>query len=103
MTVYPMEERQKARSAIIRLTDLAGEAKRAQERGLILPDATLKGIVQLTGTSEKSRQVDALTSPADSLQKRHLDRLQPLAADEFNAFCEFVNPDEAPASRWHIW
>jgi predicted phage terminase large subunit-like protein len=40
---------------------------------------------------------------AERLQKQHLDKLLPLAANEFNAFCEYVNPDEAPASAWHIW
>lgn len=101
--IYPMAERVKTRASITRLIDLAGEAKRSAERGLILPEVTEKGIIQLTGTSDRSRQVDALTSLGDELQKRHLEKLLPLAKDEFNAFCEYVSPDEPPASAWHVW
>jgi predicted phage terminase large subunit-like protein len=101
--VYLHDDRARARSAVSRLTNLATEAKRAAERGLLLPDVTEAAIVQLTQTTERSRQVDALSMLADRLQKQHLDKLLPLAANEFNAFCEYVNPDEAPASAWHLW
>jgi predicted phage terminase large subunit-like protein len=103
MSVYSLEERARARHAVTRLSELANEAKRASERGLLLPPVTEKGIIQLTGTSERSNQIDALTALAGELQKRHLDKLLPLAANEFNAFCEYVNPDEPPASAWHVF
>jgi predicted phage terminase large subunit-like protein len=101
--IYPHEERARSRHAVDRLNTLAQEAKRAAERGLILPPTTEAGIIQLTGTSERSSQVDALTNLANELQKRHLDKLLPLAHDEFNAFCEYVSPDEPPSSRWHMF
>lgn len=98
-----MDDRAKARDSINRLNDLAAQAQRSAERGLILPEITEKGIIQITGVSERSRQVDALSALGQELQKRHLDRLLPLAQNEFNAFCEYVSPDEPPASAWHIW
>jgi len=103
MSEYSQIERAKARSSIKRLNDLAGEATRAAERGLILPPATEKGIIQITGASERSAQVDALSGLAEQLLKRHLEQLLPLARNEFNAFCEYVSSDEPPASPWHIW
>jgi hypothetical protein len=101
--IYPVEERARARGAVRRLHALGAEAKRASESGLLLPEATRRGIIQLTQTEDKSRQVDALTALATELEKRHLDKLLPLAHDEFNAFCEYVNPGEPPESKWHIW
>jgi hypothetical protein len=103
LTPYPFEERARTRSAVLRINDLAGTAKEAAERGLILPEATRQGIIKLTGVSDLSRSVDALTALSGELQKRHLDQLKPLARDEFNAFCEYVNPEEPPASAWHQW
>jgi predicted phage terminase large subunit-like protein len=103
MPVYSLEERQRARHAVSRLNSLAQEAKQASERGLLLPPVTEAGIVQLTKTSERSNQIDALTALGADLQRRHLDKLLPLARDEFNAFCEYVIPDEAPTSPWHVF
>ncbi len=100
---YPREERARARSAITRLNDLAGLAKQSAERGIILPTDTERAIVQLTKTNERSTQVDALSAFSETLRKQHLDKLTPLAAKEFNAFCEVVSPDEPPASAWHVY
>lgn len=100
---YIIADRIKARHAIKQLQELAAEAKRTAERGLILPDNTLKGIVKITGVNDTNQQIDALMGLSDELQKRHLDRLLPLARDDFNAFCEYVSPDEPPESRWHIY
>jgi predicted phage terminase large subunit-like protein len=101
--IYPHEDRARARSSFIQLNNLAQEAKKAAERGLILPERAEQAILQLTQTSDRSNQVDALSNLAAELQKRHLERLQPLARDDFNAFCEYVNPEEAPTSKWHVW
>ena len=64
---YIIADRIKARHAIKQLQELAAEAKRTAERGLILPDNTLKGIVKITGVNDTNQQIDALLSaPGDS-------------------------------------
>lgn len=103
MLIYPYEERGRMRNSARRLLSLAGEAKNAHERGLILPDATRQGIVTLTHTEDPSRQIDALAGLAEELNKRHRAKLLELAPNEFNAFCEYINPEEPPESKWHQW
>ncbi|UTC29127.1 terminase large subunit [Brevundimonas phage vB_BpoS-Bambus] len=103
MSDYIIADRIKARQATKQLHSLAAEAKRAAERGLILPENTRQGIIKITGVQEVNQQIDALMGLGDELQKRHLERLLPLARDDFNAFCEYVSPDEPPESKWHIY
>ena len=103
MSSYPIGDRQKARHAVRQLQTLATEGKRTLEKGLILPDTTQKAIIKVTGVHDANQQIDALLGLSDELQKRHLERLQPLARDDFNAFCEYVSPDEPPESKWHIY
>lgn len=100
---YIIDDRIRARQSTKRLRELAMQAQRASERGLILPASVTEGIIKVTGTTDISNQVDALGTMADELQKRHLERLLPLARNEFNAFCEYVSPDEPPESKWHIY
>lgn len=101
--IYPHEERARNRSSVRQLNELAAKALEAAHTGLILPTSVKQGIIRLTGTTDVSNQVDALNAQSERLRKHHLDRLAPLASTEFNAFCEFVNPDEPPESKWHIW
>lgn len=101
--IYPHEERARARSSILQLNDLAAKALESAHTGLILPSSVSQGITRITGTTDRSNQVDALNNLSERLRKHHLDRLQPLAHNEFNAFCEYVNPEEPPESRWHVW
>jgi predicted phage terminase large subunit-like protein len=103
MSLYTIEERQRARASVKRLQDLAVQARNAAERGVILPEATKQGIIRVTGTSDMSQQVDALSGIAEEIQKQHLDRLLPLAQNDFNAFCEYVSPEEPPESAWHVY
>jgi hypothetical protein len=103
MTTYSYDERGRMRNSIRRLHELAGDAKNAVERGLLLPETTRQGIITLTHTEDPSRQVDALTGLAEELNKRHRAQLLVLAPNEFNAFCEYVNPEEPPESKWHQW
>lgn len=103
MSIYLLEDRAKTRAFVQHLNDLAKETKEAARAGRMLPDQTEAVIVKLTQVTDRSRQVDALLAIAESVQKQHLARLAPLAPNDFNAFCEYVNPDEAPASKWHIW
>ncbi|UTC29793.1 terminase large subunit [Bajunvirus bajun] len=103
MSVYSLEERERARRAVANLSAMQTEAKKASERGLILPDTTAQAIIKITGSSELSQQVTALGRIGNTVQTQHLERLKPLAHDDFNAFCEYVNPAEAPASKWHIY
>lgn len=101
--IYPHEERARNRSSVRQLNELAAKALESAHTGLILPTSVKQGIIRLTGTTDVSNQVDALNNQSERLRKHHLDRLAPLAATEFNAFCEFVNPEEPPESKWHIW
>lgn len=98
-----MEQRKRTRAAIKQLNDLAEKSLEVAQMGLILPTSTKQAIIKITGTSDPSQQVEALNDLSEQVQKRHLDRLLPLAKDEFNAFCEYVNPDEPPESPWHMW
>jgi hypothetical protein len=95
MPVYSLEERQRARHAVTRLNASPTKPSAPRSAACCCRRSPKAGIVQLTGTSERSNQIDALTALGADLQKRHLDKLLPLARDEFNAFCEYVNPDEA--------
>ncbi|AFU88318.1 terminase large subunit [Caulobacter phage CcrColossus] len=100
---YPMEQRKRTRAAITQLNDLAHKSLEVAQMGLILPTTTKQAIIKITGTSDPSQQVEALNDLSEKVQKHHLERLLPLAKDEFNAFCEYVNPDEPPESPWHMW
>nr|YP_007001264.1 terminase large subunit [Caulobacter phage CcrRogue] len=103
MTFYPMEDRAKARSVVTNLLDLQREAVKVGRQGLILPPERKQLITQLTETEDHTRWVDLLGQFADRVQTDHLSRLKPIAKDDFNAFCEYVNPDEPPASKWHVF
>ncbi len=100
---YPVAEREKARSAVRRLQSYAQEAQIAAQRMQPLPEKVAEAIRALTGTSETSRQIDALNHLSEDMRRRHLAVLKPLAVSDFNAFCEYINPDEPPESKWHIW
>lgn len=100
---YLIEDRIRARQSSRRLQNLAMEAKRSAERGVILPDVTRQGIYTLTQTNDLNQQINALNSLSEELQRRHLEKLLPLARDDFNAFCEYVSPDEPPESAWHVY
>lgn len=101
--LYLLEDRARARSTIKRIAALAAEARRAAQTGTELVDDIENAIVGLTQTGERSRQVDALSALSEKFREQHLKRLKPLAKDDFNAFCEYVEPDEPPESAWHIW
>jgi hypothetical protein len=101
---YPATERAKARNAYRQLTELAMQTKTAAERGLVLPEGTLKIVAALSqGATDPFVQAKALGAIAEDIRTRHLNSLLPLAKDEFAAFCEYVNPDEPPESKWHIF
>jgi predicted phage terminase large subunit-like protein len=103
MVAYTHEERARARSTIRRLNSFAAEAKIAAARGLVLPTDAEKALFGLTNTSDRSRQIEALSGMAEKFRAAHLRKLLPLAPDEFNAFCEYTDPDEPPESQWHIY
>lgn len=103
MSTYSQEDRQRARSAVTQLNLLQAEAKKSVERGLILPDHYKQPIIRVTGSEDPARWVDALGGISGKVQGDHLGKLLPLAKDDFNAFCEYVNPDEAPTSKWHVY
>ncbi|ARB14539.1 hypothetical protein Ccr5_gp319 [Caulobacter phage Ccr5] len=103
MSYYPIEDRAKARSVVKNLLDLQREAVKASRGGLILPPDQKAIITQVTETEDPARWVDLLGQFADRVQTDHLARLKPLAKHDFNAFCEYVNPEEAPASKWHVY
>lgn len=101
--IYPVEEREKTRFAIRRLQAYAQEAQIAAQTGKPLPDEVAKAILTFTQTQDKSNQIDALNHLSEDLRARHIAQLKPLAQDDFNAFCEYINPEEPPESKWHIW
>lgn len=103
MTTYSFEDRAKARSAVRRLRDLSTAARLAYKRNEELDPTVLKSICDLTRTEDKTKHVDLLTSLADRVQESHLEKLFPLAREEFNAFCECITPDEPPAGKWLEW
>jgi predicted phage terminase large subunit-like protein len=100
---YDYEARAHSRSVVRQLNTLSNDVKISLQRGLIIPTEAEKRIVELTKTTDPSRQVDVLSMMAERVQSSHLAKLLPLAKNEFNAFCEYVNPDEPPESKWHIW
>lgn len=100
---YSHEERARSRSTIRRLQSLAVSAKNAAAHGIILPSQTEQAIYGLTQSQDRNSQVNALNGLSERLRSEHLRKLRPLAKDEFNAFCEYVNPDEPPESPWHIF
>lgn len=103
MPTYTHDERARARFAVRQLNQLATEAKQSASRGIILPDEVTQAIVGLTNTGDKDRQIDALVGLSERLRNDHLKKLKEIAKDNFSAFCEYVNPDEPPESKWHIW
>lgn len=103
MPVYSLEERARARQTVRRLEELSEQSKASQMRGLLLPPEAQRVIVQLTGTEDVAKHVDQLAILSERMRDTHLAKLKPLAKDNFNAFCEYVNPDEPPESKWHIW
>lgn len=52
---------------------------------------------------DASGRVTLLDAMGDRLQGQHLAKLKPLAAGEFNAFCEVMSPEEPPESKWHVF
>lgn len=102
-SVYLQEDRVATRKRISQLNDLALEAQRMAQRGTSLPEQMATAVATITQTTEINQQIDRLASLSEEIRKNHLARLKPLAPNDFNAFCEYVNPDEAPASAWHIW
>ena len=100
---YSQEERARARSTVRRLVQLAHEARIASERGVLLPSEAETAILGLTQTNERSNQIEALHIMSERVRNAHLAKLKPMAAGNFNAFCEYVNPDEPPESPWHIF
>src|SRR6266567_7650405 len=100
---YTHEERARARSTIRRLNALANDARISAERGIVLPTEADKAIYGLTNTQDRSRQIDALNAMGERMRDEHLAKLLPMAPTNFNAFCEYVNPDEPPERKWHIY
>jgi len=101
--VYLLEDRARARTTVRRLNALALETKTAAARGIVLPTEREQALIALTNTSDRSNQIEALIAMSERMRKEHLAKLKPLARDEFNAFCEYVNPEEPPESKWHIF
>ena len=100
---YAVAEREKARSAVRRLQSYAQEAQIAAMTLKPLPEKVAEAIRTLTGTLDTSKQIDALNHMSEDMRRRHLAQLKPLAVNDFNAFCEYINPEEPPESKWHIW
>jgi len=100
---YSNEERVKAREAVRRLNDLAAQTKTAAERGIHLSEASEKVVAALTQTPDGHMRAKALQAIAEDIQKRHLGALLPLAYNEFAAFCEYMEPEEPPESKWHMF
>lgn len=103
MSVYTPEERTRVRAAVKRLADLEEKARNKAERGILLSTDIEHAIRNITKTEDPSRQIDMLAAGREGIQQQHIERLYPLAANEFGAFCEVMNPDEPPESPWHVW
>lgn len=103
MTKYPYEERKRARYTSRKTAQLAQEARMAQERGTQLPQDAQDAIFDITKTLEPNQQIDALQGLSDKIHADHISRLMALASNDFNAFCECMNPDEPPAGHWLEW
>lgn len=100
---YPHEQRARARKAIRGLSLLGAQAKQASARGILLPTDAEAAILQLTGTEDRSNQINALVSMSEQYRNEHLKKLKILAPNNFSAFCEYINPEEPPESEWHVW
>lgn len=103
MSQYPIEQRARVRGTYRMLEDMAARARIAAERGAPLPPEALKAIIGVTRSEDRDTQIRTLNGLADKVKADHLKRLSKIAYEEFNAFCEVINPDEPPESRWHIF
>lgn len=101
--VYPHADRARVRQAVRHLESLEEEARNCLERGVVMQDGYKEQILRVTETTDPARQIVALQAYRDQLRDQHLERLYPLAPNEFNAFCEVMIPDEPPESKWHVF
>ena len=100
---YPLEDRANVRQTYRMLDDMALRARQAAERGETLPVEAVEAIRSITQTEDRDAQIRALGAIAEQVRSEHLGKLKALAPNEFNAFCEFINPEEPPESPWHVF
>lgn len=101
--LYPLEARATTRETYRRLAKLGDAIKIAEQGGPVLDEESCQIANALTRTDDASRQTDILYAMSERIKTEHLAKLKPLAAEDFNAFCEYIIPDEPPESKFHIW
>lgn len=101
--VYSLAEREQARRACRQLQTYAQEAQISAQTGQPLLPAVAEAIQNITHNGDVSKQIDVLNMLSEDVRRRHVAKLLPLAKDDFTAFCEYINPEEPPESKWHIW
>jgi predicted phage terminase large subunit-like protein len=100
---YSLEDRAKTREAVRRMDDLSGKLRALQAIGKPMTADETAFLKELTETDDVARQIRQIEDLSEQIQHQHIEKLIPLAKDEFAAFCEVVNPTEPPESPWHIW
>ncbi|AXQ69541.1 terminase large subunit [Caulobacter phage CcrBL9] len=103
LSPYPHEERAKRRAGVRRMRKLAEDIRADHVRDREQDPQRAAAATAITGVTEPHHQVALLEQIADKIQTEHLDKLYPLARDDFSAFCEVISPEEPPESPWHIW
>ena len=101
--LYPQSDRAKARLAHKRIVGLSKRIADSRRGGEPLRQADFDYASHVTGSVDLDTQFKMLNAMADEVRKLHLDRLYPLAKDDFAAYCEVMSPDEPPTSPWHVF
>ena len=102
MGAYPMEQRKKLRDAIKKLKTVEEKVDYAVMKDLDVDPKISAWLKQLSGTDDKANQLNALSTMVRTLEEQHLEALLSAAPNDLTAFCEYMNPEEAPAFH-HIF
>lgn len=100
--LYPHEERSKIRNLIKQVRDFTTALEEIGQGTRAFSPELAGLLTKMTGTSDLSRQHEALTALLTSLTSTHEARLLDLASRDLTAFAEVYRPDEPPA-RHHIF
>ena len=100
---YPHEERVKARAGYRRIDHIADVVRDCLVRAKPLPEPYVEPVKAITKTDDRAAQLQVLETISETIKEQHQGRLRALAKHDFGAFCEVINPEEPPESRFHVW
>lgn len=101
MALYPYVERDKAYTLIDQMTTMTDLVEQIGQGKADANPELQAAIAQMTGATDLQRQHRALSSLLTKIKTNHSDRIFGAAKQDFSAYVEAINPEEACRSRVH--